>query len=457
MTIRTDPAPPSVTAAWAKAYVDLSQVDKIAGLLVAAPLILSFVQVYAVVRDVHLSLADAGYLTLVVGAVILYAKRLLRPQAAPLLLPFALIVLTTFLAALFALPSSGFRGLRELAQVLRDITCFYALFAVLAGRPRVVRILALAFLWIAVGFAIAGIGSAILSGLEANRPAGTYQRPELLLGTGYSQFMWPAAVVAFAELAFARTSRYRMAMIFASSTVASAVLIGYGRGPLAVIGLAILTFLLISRHRKPLLIGLALSVVATAVVLVAVPNIRFGLAARFTTFDLTGDRYVVPANDGTVRPYNSEYTRLVLWRTGLAMVAASPLIGHGPGNFTNEMIKFLPNDTPIPPEIRRLGDVDNHFLQIAIDSGMLGLGAYLLLVALCARRAAVALKRRHNLGEWANPAVAGAVFVLLWPVTDLYQVFVGDYVVRAFFVAIPFLALSDPRVNRTDLPTIRHA
>jgi O-antigen ligase len=416
--------------------------------LVGAPLILSFIQVYAVVRDVHVTLADAGYLGLASGAAVLLATGHSRLRALPLAIPFALIVLTTTAAVILAEPPAGLRGARELAQQIRNVTCFYAILVVLAGRPNSARVLGLAFLSVAVAFAIAGTASAVASALEPNRILGTYQRPELLLGTGFPQFMWPAAVMVFAELTFSRNRLYRLLLLSALVALVAALLVGYGRGALATIALGVLIFLLIGQHRRPLVIGLGLAGIVVIALLFAVPNLRYALTARLTTLDFTGQRFD-PTTSGTgtsdPRPYNSEYTRLVLWRAGLTMVTTSPIIGHGPGNFPIEVAKSLPDDTPIPPEVGRLGDVDNQFLQIAIDTGLLGLAAYLLLVASCIVCAVRVLKVRNRLGAWAVPALAGAVFVLLWPLTDLYVIFVGGYVFRAFFIALPFAALAAHR------------
>jgi O-antigen ligase len=438
----------SLTGATAQGRLQLSKTDAAAALLVGAPLILSFIQVYAVVRDVHITLADVGYLGLVLGAAVLQATGHSRTRAAPLAIPFALILLTTIAAVILAEPPTGLRGVREVVQEVRDITCFYAVLAVIAGRPYSARILGLAFLSVAVAFAIAGTASAVASALEPNRVLGTYQRPELLLGTGFPQFMWPAAIMVLAELTFSRNRLFRLVLVAALVALVAALVIGYGRGALATIAIGAVIFLLIGQHRRPLVIGLGLAGIVVVALLFAVPNIRYALTARLTTLDLSGERFG-PTTDGTgtsaLRPYNSEYTRLVLWRAGLAMITKSPIIGHGPGNFPTEVAKFLPNDTPIPPEVGRLGDVDNQFLQIAIDTGLLGLTAYLSLVVSCIVCAVRVLKVRNRLGAWAVPALAGAVFVLLWPLTDLYVIFVGGYVIRAFFIALPFAAIAAHR------------
>jgi len=71
--------------------------------------------------------------------------------------------------------------------------------------------------------------------------------------------------------------------------------------------------------------------------------------------------------------------RQILWSMGARMFLASPLTGQGLGTFMYNFTKFMPGDYPV-------GDwgisyAHNCFIQIAAETGVLGLGSFLFMVA----------------------------------------------------------------------------
>lgn len=71
--------------------------------------------------------------------------------------------------------------------------------------------------------------------------------------------------------------------------------------------------------------------------------------------------------------------RLDLWQAAAEMALDSPLVGHGPGSFAAEHDRYLP---PQSAEVPHRPDVaSNTYVEIAAESGLLGLAAFLLVLA----------------------------------------------------------------------------
>jgi O-antigen ligase len=88
-------------------------------------------------------------------------------------------------------------------------------------------------------------------------------------------------------------------------------------------------------------------------------------------------------NDPTVR--EREY----MWQSALAMWTEQPWLGHGPGGVKREYWRFV-----LPEAVkRRTGHVHNTPLQVLVERGAIGLGAWLWIWVAFYTRALAVLRR----------------------------------------------------------------
>ena len=129
-----------------------------------------------------------------------------------------------------------------------------------------------------------------------------------------------------------------------------------------------------------------------------------------------GDRLATGAWDGWRTLRSEEHSagrtfateeRLAHWRAALRMARAQPLLGVGAGNFSARFREFTSGERF---RVSR-GHAHNAYLQVAAQTGLLGLAAYLALLATAGFRLVRALRRAVNPEERA--LVVGAIGVTL--------------------------------------------
>jgi len=74
--------------------------------------------------------------------------------------------------------------------------------------------------------------------------------------------------------------------------------------------------------------------------------------------------------------------RLIMWRTGIRMVEAHPLLGVGPEQVRIQFMNYLPEDTPRPLPTGYLGHLHNFYLQYAAERGVPALLALLWMLGM---------------------------------------------------------------------------
>ncbi|MFH1258571.1 MAG: O-antigen ligase family protein [Elusimicrobiota bacterium] len=74
----------------------------------------------------------------------------------------------------------------------------------------------------------------------------------------------------------------------------------------------------------------------------------------------------------------SNTSRLTMWRTGLNIFKDYPVLGIGPGNVEKLYSQYCP---PNPNSPKTWSELHNNFLQIAVERGIIGLIAFLTLLA----------------------------------------------------------------------------
>jgi O-antigen ligase len=174
-----------------------------------------------------------------------------------------------------------------------------------------------------------------------------------------------------------------------------ALVLTFSRGALAVLVLFAVVFL---GRRKPLLL-------ATAAVLLALALGGLALVSGTARSQLR-DRFV---DLGSISRSAAVVQRLAGWQSGLAMTAANPLLGVGPGNYSREAVnfggykgkEFLHEQYNTP---------DNMLIRIAAETGVTG--AALVLLFLCFLFRSLLLRRRSCADESGRQLATAMIFGL---------------------------------------------
>jgi hypothetical protein len=192
--------------------------------------------------------------------------------------------------------------------------------------------------------------------------------------------------------------------------------------------------------------GPMLAVLVTTVGLgVVLPQLRRPLAIAATTCAVAlvavwpwfGDRVVERVTD-----VPNVTLRLKLWSIAAHMAADHPLLGVGLGNFPEYQFDTIRNnriDTRTEPNALRIRTSENFYLQLAAETGALGLLAFLFLIV-TTTRLALGLRRRIPPGE-ANTLLFASVGALVAYAVNALTVVVYQFYVITVVCGLAFGAL----------------
>ncbi|MAG36536.1 MAG: hypothetical protein CL878_09885 [Dehalococcoidia bacterium] len=221
------------------------------------------------------------------------------------------------------------------------------------------------------------------------RAHGTFGQPNPF--AGYLALFFP---IAFALWAFgdleARLPWIRSLAGLVAVALGSALLASLSRGGLlGFAGAVLLVLVLGSRGTRRVTLALgAGALLLTILGSLALPG-QVAEPALNAAIDAVNVRTVTST---PVTPENwSVLERLSQWHAGLRMFQDNYLIGIGIGNYDFYYPEFALADWPQP-----LGHAHNLYLNIAAEAGLLGLGAYVVLVVAVVRLGRRALRNRHD-------------------------------------------------------------
>jgi O-antigen ligase len=150
-----------------------------------------------------------------------------------------------------------------------------------------------------------------------------------------------------------------------------------------------------------------------------------------------------------------------LWRVGWQVFASHPLAGVGIGNF--EVVES--HYTLRPGAISRIGYlvdvphlVHNTYLQLLAETGIIGLGLYLLVLVFCVRATWSAIHRFESIGWRREADLARAVLMgIVGMSVALFFISDGDDVRLWVLLAMgPALATFAARATRQSGPALPH-
>ncbi len=290
----------------------------------------------------------------------------INPFRLPLVRPFSVFVLI----CLFTLPFSSMKveGLSDWLR-LASLLVFYILILSMFDNMRDIKILTgviffSALLPLAGGFyqALTRTGYAELIGyynsVTFHRIFATFTHPNIY--AFYLTMLLPMAIVLFLR-ASARAERIFLGWLIAAMGLS--LILTFTRGAWISFTCAIITIGFLRSKKAAIAVTLALIVMA-----LLMPSV----ALRFS--DLSGSTY-----DGT----DSLRWRLNLWRQTFSYFSSRPVFGYGLGSFY----------ALSSAASREYAPAHNDYLKLALETGIAGLGAYIILLFLLTRNAFSLLKK----------------------------------------------------------------
>ena len=190
--------------------------------------------------------------------------------------------------------------------------------------------------------------------------------------------------IALAMTLVPHPGRFRVVAAFSFLTIALGIVLSLSRG--AWLGLAIslgVMALAWSPRARALIVplaGLVVLVVGLAMLGLLPPNLATRITSVTDNFGVFDVRNVPPTSENF-----AVVERMAHWQAGWEMFRDYPFLGVGPGNYPAVYERYY-----IPPWKEPLGHAHNYYLNMAAETGVPGLLAFLLMLGLAFR----ALRRR---------------------------------------------------------------
>ena len=333
------------------------------------------------------------------------ARRRVVIQFTPLSIPLALMLAIVAFSANHA--ESVALTLKETLKWLELIVVYLFIVAEMGSRRQILALLAL-LLTGAVIEALMGLAQFALNlGPEYYaigrfmRAYGTFEQPNPY--AGYLGMLIPLAI---GILLSRQTGWLRGYTLVALALALMAVGVSLSRGAWVGIALAVAAMSLFwSRRTRILLLAgslLAAPLAALAYLDLLPPEVvtRLATALDYFRFVDVSQEVVTPQNFAVIE-------RMAHWQAAINMIAAHPLLGVGAGNYPAVYKWFA-----LPEWTEPLGHAHNFYLNIAAETGLLGLLVYLSVVGIALLHAMRWLIREDAL--WARAGRARPHRDLLW-------------------------------------------
>jgi O-antigen ligase len=182
----------------------------------------------------------------------------------------------------------------------------------------------------------------------------------------------PLALLLAAE---ERRPLARVAALGAGALATAATILTYSRGGAVALACVLVLCLLATRLR------LRHAALCLALLLALAAIVPAGFARRLETF-----AEFLPGQDEALRPDSSFEQRRLLTRVAWEMFLDHPLLGVGAGNYTLYFDEYAQEVGSVSREYEGLGELHyphNLYLEIAAETGLVGLSAFAVVVFAC--------------------------------------------------------------------------
>lgn len=217
-----------------------------------------------------------------------------------------------------------------------------------------------------VGYAQWALAAGASQLAEGGRVFGTFGQPNPY--AGYLNLSLP---LALGLAAFSRDTRERIAAGTAAVLLLGAEALSASRGGLIGLAAAVVVLAAVGLRRErivALLVGAGALLFALAAFTSLLPHALSAALLRPLRLEgISPDATVTNANFSTME-------RLAHWIAGLRMFVAHPLLGVGAGNYNAAYPRYAFNPSVWP---EALGHAHNYYINVAAETGLLGLLAFL--------------------------------------------------------------------------------
>jgi len=154
--------------------------------------------------------------------------------------------------------------------------------------------------------------------------------------------------------------------------MAAAILVTFSRSAWMATIIAAIYFIMVTakilwrRRLRVVILIITIAALGAFIGFTQVPSRNYSIGERaLSSFDVS---------QGTVK------TRLILWKTTLALIVKRPLTGYGPDSLSQQYPKYLPIEYRAIERAARIDKAHNDILQVAATTGLLGVATYLMVI-----------------------------------------------------------------------------
>lgn len=206
------------------------------------------------------------------------------------------------------------------------------------------------------------VGAEMPAGWVDSKEQGVRTRVYSILGSPnvFGSLMTLAAPVAVSFIFSMRKIQSKVLFVFISATIMASLLFTFSRG--AWIGFMIAVFVYVLIKDKRFFIPIILGAVLLIAFVPSVANrITYMLSPEYIESSLRGGR-------------------LVRWITGIDIVSVNPFLGVGHGHFGGAVAMNHGMSYIVGINVVKTFYMDNYFLKTAVETGLLGLSAFVVLI-----------------------------------------------------------------------------
>ena len=246
----------------------------------------------------------------------------------------------------------------------------------------------------------------------------------------YGSVLSAMALLTLAQFAGARDPLFRAILLACFGAMVAAAVLALTRSPLLGLAVALLIVFFGDPRIRPFLIAMAIAGVSAATVVIPLVMDADAVTARFEEME-------------------SIYNRITLFATAGKMIAAHPVAGVGFGRygFSDHKTDYLTGVGNIGAEwAASIGIPHLEFIHIAVLTGLLGLGLYLLALKACFSSLWAAYTDVH-----ASPfARTMALYVLAMLVSLVTSGLFVDFIAYNYFAALVYFLVGLTSAMRPD-------
>jgi O-antigen ligase len=222
---------------------------------------------------------------------------------------------------------------------------------------------------IGLGQFLLGIGPEAFAIGRFMRAYGTFEQPNPY--AGYLGMLLPVMVAVLLSRPGPRTKR---AVMGVGLLTVAAVGASLSRGAWVGIGLGAATMMVFWGHRSRLLLAIGIIAAVPVAALAFLNLLPVELSARLATA-LDYFRFIDVRSEVITSDNWAVLERVAHWQAAVDMIAANPIFGVGAGNYPAVYEQYMVAGWKEP-----LGHAHNYYLNMAAETGLTGLGLYLILL-----------------------------------------------------------------------------